>query len=422
MVESFTQTTNVSWFERIKGAIFGIPIGLLLILGAVVLLWWNEGRAVRTDKSLKEGKRLVVSLTELTPRAENDGKLVHVSGQATTTEEVTDPVFGIHDTALCLRRTVEMFQWVEDESTRTKKKVGGGEERITEYTYEKAWRSDRVNSDEFEQRQGHENPKNMPYSSNAWHAQKVTLGEFQLNADQVQRIDRETRLPLDDTQLAMLTPQIRDKVLQQNGSLYIPAGGVPRPVTAEKPADTETSPSLAQATGTPQVGDVRISFAAVYPLDVSLIAKQVKQTFEPFQTQAGNQLDMLQEGTHSAEQMIAEEAANNVRTTWILRVVGFVLTFIGISLVLGPLSVLADFLPFLGNITRSVTGIVAFAVAIPITLGTIGLAWLFYRPLLGAVLLGAAVAAVIGVIYLVRSRRTPTSTLQPPKDEIIDVG
>lgn len=425
MVESFTQTTHVSWFSRIKGAVIGIPIGLLLLVVAVVLLWWNEGRAVTTAKSLKEGESLVVSLTELKPNAENDGKLVHLTGEATTTEEVADPVFGIHDTAICLQRKVEMFQWIEDESTRTRKKVGGGEERITEYTYEKAWREDRVNSDSFEHQQGHRNPSTMPYVSDAWYAQHVSLGDFQLNTAQVRRIDRQTPVRIDDARIATLQPAIRSQVLTKNGGLYIPADGVPSPSPAAQPPAAEATAEatgLAESTGAPQVGDVRIAFTAVYPLEISVIAKQVKQTFKPYQTQAGDALDMLEEGTHSADEMIAEAAANNVRLTWILRVVGFIVTCVGLGLVFGPLSVLADFIPLLGNLTRTVTGFVAVVLAIPISLGTIGMSWLFYRPLLGGILLGAAFAVIAAVIFLLRARQAPALTHDSGPDEIIDVG
>ena len=79
---------------------------------------------------------------------------------------------------------------------------------------------------------------------------------------------------------------------------------------------------------------------------------------------------------------------------------GFVLMFMGIALVLRPLSVLADVLPILGNIVGAGTSLIAGLVATVLTLLTISIAWLFYRPLLGIALLVVAV----GLTYLIRTK------------------
>ena len=62
MSNSFTETTSVSWFGRLRNSVGGVVIGLLLIIGMVVLLFWNEGRAVTTARSLAEGAGAVVSV------------------------------------------------------------------------------------------------------------------------------------------------------------------------------------------------------------------------------------------------------------------------------------------------------------------------------------------------------------------------
>ncbi len=62
MADSFTEVTSQSWFSRIIGSIAGIGVGFLLLLIAVVLLWWNEGNSLATAKSLKEGAAAVVDI------------------------------------------------------------------------------------------------------------------------------------------------------------------------------------------------------------------------------------------------------------------------------------------------------------------------------------------------------------------------
>ena len=59
---SFTETTSQSWISRLGGSIKSILFGLLLLIGSIVLMWYNEGRAVKTHKGLEEGGANVVSV------------------------------------------------------------------------------------------------------------------------------------------------------------------------------------------------------------------------------------------------------------------------------------------------------------------------------------------------------------------------
>ncbi|MEI6494327.1 MAG: TMEM43 family protein, partial [Verrucomicrobiota bacterium] len=59
-----------------------------------------------------------------------------------------------------------------------------------------------------------------------------------------------------------------------------------------------------------------------------------------------------------------------------------------------------------GDIVGAGTGILAFAIALPLTLLTIAMAWLAYRPLIGIPLLLAAVGSVVfGIMKLAKSRK-----------------
>lgn len=41
-----TEVTKQSWFSRIGGSFKGVAFGALLVIAAIPLLFWNEGRAV----------------------------------------------------------------------------------------------------------------------------------------------------------------------------------------------------------------------------------------------------------------------------------------------------------------------------------------------------------------------------------------
>src|SRR3954470_3963631 len=95
-----------------------VVIGILLMVSAFPMLFWNEGRAVRMAESLGEGRGIAVSVPSDKADPQNDGKLVHTTGRAKTADTVADPVFGVSVNALALRRKVEMYQWKETSESR----------------------------------------------------------------------------------------------------------------------------------------------------------------------------------------------------------------------------------------------------------------------------------------------------------------
>jgi len=134
MSDTFTTTTHQSWFSRIGNSFAGVLIGLALIVCMIVLLFWNEGRAVQTEKALAEGAGAVVLVENAPIDPANEGKLIHVTGPVVTGQVLTDDAFGIEAEGIRLVRNVEMFQWVEEESSKKQTALGGGEETVTTYT------------------------------------------------------------------------------------------------------------------------------------------------------------------------------------------------------------------------------------------------------------------------------------------------
>lgn len=372
---SFTVTSGTGWFARIGGAIKGVLFGLVMIVISLPVLFFNEGRAVKTRKTLDEGSKSVVTVSTESVDAENDGKLVYLTGDAAVDEVLSDPDFGVEVEAVGLRRKVEMFQWKENTQTETKKKLGGGEETVTTYSYEMVWSDSVIDSSGFQKKQEHANPE-PALDGKTWSADPVTLGAFELSKGLVGQIDNYTEVPTSDA--VEEREELAGKTLHKEPSHYY----------------------LGESPEAAAVGDLRVSHEAALPGTVSVIAKQSADSFEPFVAKAGGTIELLETGTVSAEAMFAAEHSANKFMTWILRLVGFILMLVGFSLLFRPLSVLADVVPFIGNIVGAGTGFVALLLSLPLSLLVISVAWIFYRPLIGIPLV---IAAAAGFVFLIRT-------------------
>ena len=389
--DSFTTTTSTSWFSRIGSALTGIVVGVVMFLASFLLLGWNEGRAIHRAKTLDIGAKQVISITPDSPVQQNDGKLVHLTGTAEAPDPVTDEVFGITADALKLRRDVEMYQWKEESKQETKKKLGGGEETTTTYTYSKGWSSSLIDSGKFQKPDGHANPDSMPVDSQIFTAQEIHVGKFSLPESLTELINNYSPQPATAEEAkAAAKSHSADIQATTGGQLFI----------GEDPQK-------------PVVGDARVTFQSAPSGPVSIIAAQIDNTFEPFNIPKLGTIELLQTGTLSAEAMFQKEKEGNAILTWILRLVGFLLMLFGLLMISNIFSVLASIIPFFGDIVGAGTGLLAFAIALPLTLVTIALAWIAYRPLIGIPLfLAAAGSVVFAIIKLAKSRKktaTPTA-------------
>ncbi|MBU8877197.1 TMEM43 family protein [Reyranella sp. MMS21-HV4-11] len=93
--DQFTEVTNTSWFARLGQAIVGVLIGFVLIAVSIGVLFWNEGRAIRTAQGLSEGAGIVRSVAADRVDPSNNGRLIHVSGMLSTAGPVADPDFAL---------------------------------------------------------------------------------------------------------------------------------------------------------------------------------------------------------------------------------------------------------------------------------------------------------------------------------------
>jgi hypothetical protein len=376
MTDQFTKVTNENYFQRLGSSFGGMVFGIVLLIIACVMLFWNDGRAVDAQRGLNAGARSVVSLTSTAPLAENEGKLVHLTGQATSTAPLADADVGVTFTdTLTLERKVEMYQWVQETSSESKDKVGGTKETTTTYTYTKKWIEGPQDSASFEKPDGHANPA-MPFVSTRIQATDAKLGGFALPEVILAQLTSETSVAPDT----------------------IPNGW--------RKVDT----ALYKGTGTleaPAIGDIRVAYAPLASGTViSAIGKQAVSTLEPWTSNNANyEVLLAQQGMASAAIMIKDQKAAESILTWVLRFFGTIMNILAFSMLMGPLRALGNVIPLVASIIGGGVGLIAFGLGTGLSLIVIAIAWFTFRPLLSIGLILAAGAAW----YFLRSKRESVS-------------
>ena len=373
MADHFTETTSQGFGSRLANSFAGLIIGPLLVIGAVVLLWWNEGRAVQAIVGLKDAASQVVEAEASGPSPANANKLIHVVGAATAHAPIQDGDVGITFTdQVAMARTVEMYQWKETKKEETNENLGGGTTTTTTYDYSREWSDEPIKSSEFKHPDGHENPE-MPFRSKRFAASDAKLGGWKLDAGTLDRI----------SYTQALTPSA-------------PAGWT-------LSGDNYYRGDAAS----PKVGDMRVRYVGLPSgATISVLAMQSGDGFSLFTTKNGYQLELAAVGDHTAAELIEIKRKSEAILTWILRGVGTLVMFMGFAIFLAPLSTMAAVIPLLGGVVRGAVGLVALALAVPLSILVIAFAWLAFRPLIGAALILLAAAVGYG-LWRWRKARAP---------------
>ncbi|MCX8503265.1 MAG: TMEM43 family protein [Beijerinckiaceae bacterium] len=378
MPGEFQIVTSQSWISRILGSFGGFFLGLFLVPVSIVILFWNEGHFVETYKTLIEGQALVIEAPASEILTANEGKLVHVIGDVDVGDGVTDDDLGISTKAIRLKRIVKIFQWQEHAKSQTEKVMGGSDKTVTTYSYDQTWSENLTPSSEFKDKTGHENPAHVDYESLTLEAPEARVGAFSLQPAHLAKLNRFTPLAITQAPEAASWPE--EATLAQ-GEIYL--GADPK---------------------SPKIGDIRISFEVVSEKKLSLVARQEGQSFVPYEAQSGGSIEFFESGQHSSAEMFASAQSDNTVFTWVMRIAGILVSIFGFNLIFGPISVIADVIPLVGSLVGFTSGGISILLGAALSAASIGVAWVFFRPLIGGALLAVAIAAVIAV-FQIRSKK-----------------
>lgn len=448
-----TTVTSSSWISNIIQAFLGLLIAPVVGLVGCGLLFWNEGDYLHTAYSLDEGEKVVVSIDANTLQADREGKLVHLSGKMKVDGDIGDPDFGVKVPAIKVRRIAEMYQWEEDSHTRKRKKFGGGTETVTEYTYDKQWSESVINSQSFRERAGHENPLSMPFRSDEWQASPVRLGAFTLAQAQLDKLNNFETLSLPAWSIEQLPAGISPRPAIVGDDLYLPvewlqepaadAGaesgpvseGEPSPEAPESPAPVPGEPAAPASApqtsnrsvspsrvNTPQVGDVRVRFEYVPVSDVTIVAKQQGDTFTAYETKAKarNGIMFVSTGVKTPKEMFDNARFLNTAGLWGFRMLGAFLNFFAVGMFLRPIRVFAQFIPFLGQLVGFALFFFSVVASGGVTVMVVGVAWLYYRPVLGILICLLGFVAIAGMVMLLQFRKAAQTPSPLPEPIIVD--
>ena len=432
---AYTETTTTGYGTRVGNSFKAIGSGFLLFVLGTALLWWNEGRAVKTEKMLDEAGSKYVEMENPNKKdASLEGELICGTALATTEDSLTDADFGIGAKAIALRRTVEYYQWVEHSQTKKEDKLGGKEVSTTTYTYSKQWVSSPVQSSQFHD-PAYQN-KNMVLTTVEeadQYAENVSFGAYKLPESLIHSISSREGidLALAEDLLAQFdknTQAAYERFYGVQKSIQQPTQQPQQPVAQAIPdsilallpdsvkaqldslqavndsinkqmANAENKKDLnyihqagnvlyfGRVPGAPEVGDVRVTFEKVVPAKVTVMAVVDGDTFKPFKAKNGKRFQTLVMGAKSGDEIIeAEKEANNM-ILWFLRILGCLMVIGGLKGIFGFIETILKVVPFIAGIFGWGVGLVCTIIGVAWSLIVIAIAWLFYRPLLGISLL-----------------------------------
>lgn len=403
---AYQETKTTGYGTRLSRSIKGIGTGFLLLLGGTALLWWNEGRAVKTTRMLEEAQGIAVHVEDISKADPSlNGKLIHATAFTQTTDSLSDKTFGIGAIAIRLDRKVQYYQWVENETTETVDKIGGRQEETTTYTYEREWVGSPVNSREFKDTAYQDrNFVAMNLEDKYYLAENVTFGAYQLPRSLILALSGDTPM-----ELIFSEEQLR----QWNRDVKMAFESNRR----EKTADSLAAPEndyvhingnvlyFGKNPSNPQIGDMSISFTKILPGEVSVIAEVNGNRLQPYVASNGEMLSVLKSGAVSMDQMFRNEHRRNGIMTWFLRLIGLLLVIGGLKGIFNILTTLMKVVPLLADAVGLGVGLVCSVLGSVWALLVIALSWLVYRPVIAGVLLAAIAALVVFLVKKGKDRK-----------------
>lgn len=386
---AYQEEITTGYGTRVKQSFKKIATGFTLFLSATAMLWWNEGNSVKTADMLVEAQGVCVEMENPNKKdASLEGQLVCGTAMTATTDSLIDKEFGIGVKAISMKRSVEYYQWHETKTEETKEMKDGSEKKTITYDYNKGWSSSPINSDNFKRSSGHTNVV-LTYVENAdqW-AENVSFGAYKLNYGMIHSISsfEPFKLDLSDYLLRQL-----DRSTQASYERYYTTKEGLSGDDYNFVHVTDNQLYMGLNPSAPMIGDVRVKFEKVAPVhEVTVVAVVDGDSFKPFKAKNGYTLEKLVMGRKDMGQFFEDEQNTNTFNTWAYRILGIMMVIGALKLIFGFVVTLARIVPFLSTILGWGVNIICTVLGLVWSLMVIAVAWLFYRPVIGIMLLAVA--------------------------------
>ena len=343
-------------------------MGIILVLCGSSLLFWNEGRAIKTSRALEEGLReITIPETIESVFVENNEKLVLVGGHLAIRNSLHEDTYGVSIHSVKLKKIVEVYQWKETEHKKKRKVRNSNGHHVTRvdksYTYSKGWFDYHIDSASFHRNYGHNNPPKsfLPAESRIETSNDVKIGGFVFGPSLKNLMTNFKPLSSEELPVsAWVWVKLHDGMYYHTKNLR-----------------------------DPEIGEYRVQllYAGREGEAFTVVGKQSGQDLVPYNTRAGEELFILRAGLKEAGEVFLTEHHQNMTWTWIYRLLGWLATFLGLCCLGALLEQLLDLLPSVRSVVTLGLTSLPFSVSISLTLTIIGVGWSVYRPIVGLALL-----------------------------------
>ena len=354
-----------------KTGLAALYAGLVFTLLPLWGLFHNEGRALDISASLDRAMRIIATADPNLVDPANDGRLVYLTGKATTDKILADRPYGMAVHAIRFERKAQMYQWMEvvtRDSFKPNRSVH----------YSKVWSAHFYDSSRYDRR--YRNPSKMAVQSSAITADPVMLGRFTLSPKLTSQIGGAVKVPVSKASLARIDERFRNKMLIDKGDYYLGS-------------DPEN----------PRIGEVRVSYRAILPRqDVTVVARQAGAALEPFVTSTGHTIEQLKGGLVSRRSMLMSAFTFEHSNVTAMRFAYFAILMLGVWLLIGPLVAIFDQSELLASLAAMRRGNSVPLMSIPLAFPTMALAQLYHGGGLNTVLLAVSVLCAAMLVILAR--------------------
>lgn len=305
---------NSAWPRLAAGTVLAL-IGLAMVVAGE----WQRATAVRI---LDLAGGTIVEVDAGSDLFALEGRLVHVTGKLGISRPARDRLFGVEADTPQLNRVVSMQQWHE---------VTG---LAGDITYVRDWYDHPIDSSQFAQRERHRNP---PFPI---HRARFAGGQPSVEG-----------LLLD----AALVQAIPGKVAVEPRRYTLPANLA---ATFHIQGDTLIS---SRHPGSPQIGDLRISWEKQPLREVSIVAKVHNHVLMPSTSLLAPGF-VLMVGQIPLDIMLPGRSLMLPRWTWVWRILGLLLAVVGVGLVLASVLTRGATMPLASAAAMLVVAVPAGAV------------------------------------------------------------